>query len=128
MSNRHDSIGKPIENAFPVNADHSILRKISSRENPLMTLVLRSQTFTLLEWASHVVQVAFQSFLSYQTRRWSMGSCGPQCTKGARRYLRKLRNCVQFFTYYQGRSFELHCFRHYSLVRISHPTARPRRP
>ena len=46
----------------------------SVRIHPLLTLVLRSRPFALPEWAAHVVQVAFQRFISYQTRHWPMGT------------------------------------------------------
>ena len=46
----------------------------SIRIHPLLTLVLRSQSFALPEWAAHVVHVAFHRFVSYQTRRWPTGA------------------------------------------------------
>ena len=56
---------------FLVNANRN---DRSVRIHPLMTLVLRSQPFALPEWATHVMQVAFHRFVSYQTRHWPMGA------------------------------------------------------
>lgn len=66
-----------------------------------MTLVFRSQPFVLPERAAHMVQAAFHRTFKLPNTALAGQNCvswGPRCAKGARRYLRKLCDCAQFFT------------------------------